>query len=233
MKTLSLEPSFLRGIRSFVRRDSRITEAQKQAWEKLSPVWRLNGEAGWLDFSSVFGRVAPCFIEIGFGSGQSLAALAKQQPETNFIGVETFKPGIGALLHQIEIMQLSNIRIYYGDAVEFLEKAIPDQSLQGMQIFFPDPWPKRRHHKRRLIQTTFATLVTCKLKNAGLLHIATDWQDYAKDMMKVLSAERALYNLTGQGQFAQRSCFRPVTTKFEDRGKKEGRLIWELQFAKV
>ncbi len=233
MKATSLEPQFLRRIRSFARRDSRMTEAQTQAWEKWGPALRLPLEAGLLDFSSAFGRCAPCFLEIGFGSGQSLAALAQQRPDLDFIGIETFKPGIGALLLQIEALQLQNIRIYYADAVEVLERCIPDQSLQGIQIFFPDPWPKRRHHKRRLIQAPFVSLASRKLKQAGLLHLATDWQDYANGMIKVLSAESALQNVAGAGQFAERSSLRPRITKFEGRGEKEGRPIWELQFAKI
>ncbi|HSW70429.1 MAG TPA: tRNA (guanosine(46)-N7)-methyltransferase TrmB [Gammaproteobacteria bacterium] len=232
MNTSSLSSPIWRRIRSFTRRDSRITKAQFQAYEQLGPTWQLQAEAGELDFYQTFGRLAPCFIEIGFGSGHSLAALAKQQPDRDFIGIEMFKPGIGALLQQIEVLALYNIRIYYGDAVEILEKCIPDHSLQGIQIFFPDPWPKRRHHKRRLIQETFVALAARKLKKAGLLHLTTDWQDYAKEMMKVLSKEKALHNVAGQGQFAERSALRPLITKFEGRGEKEGRLIWELQFAK-
>lgn len=223
----------MRRIRSFARRDSRMTEAQTQALVKGGPSLCLQLEAGPLDFSSAFGRKAPCFLEIGFGSGQSLAALAQQRPEFDFIGIETFKPGIGALLLQIEALQLRNIRIYYADAVEVLENCIPDQSLQGMQIFFPDPWPKRRHHKRRLIQASFVSLAARKLEPAGVLHLATDWQDYAKGMIKVLSAETALRNLAGEGQFAERSSLRPRVTKFEGRGEKEGRPIWELQFARI
>lgn len=233
MKAYSVEPQFLRRIRSFARRDSRMTEGQQQAWERLGPALLLKLETGLLDFSTVFGRNAPCILEIGFGSGHSLAALAKQHPETDFIGIETFKPGIGALLHQIEASQLTNVRIYYADAVEVLEKCIPEQSLQGLQIFFPDPWPKRRHHKRRLIQAGFVHLAALKLKPAGLLHLATDWQDYAKGMMQVLSAEAVLHNVAGTGQYAKRSNFRPLVTKFEGRGEKEGRPIWELQFART
>jgi tRNA (guanine-N7-)-methyltransferase len=228
-----VQPPFLRRIRSFTRRDSRMTDGQQQAFEKLGPAYLLSKEKGTLSFEDAFGREAPCILEIGFGSGQSLAALAKLQPEIDFIGIETFRPGIGALLQQIETQALPNVRIYYADAVEVLEKCIPDQSLQGIQIFFPDPWPKRRHHKRRLIQPDFVHKLTHKLKPEGRLHLATDWQDYAKGMMKVLSAEAALRNVAGAGQFAERSLFRPVVTKFEGRGEQEGRPIWELQFART
>lgn len=233
MRSLSLTPPILRRIRSFTRRDSRITDGQAQAFRKLWPSLGLKPDEGFIDFSKVFGREAPCFLEIGFGSGQSLAMLASQYPQYDFIGIETFRPGIGALLAQIEALALTNIRIYYQDAVDVLEKCIPDQSLQGLQIFFPDPWQKRRHHKRRLIQAPFVSLAARKLKKEGLLHLATDWQDYAKQMMKVLSAEGELQNVAGSAHFAERSTFRPIVTKFEGRGEKEGRPIWELQFARL
>lgn len=226
-------PFPLRHIRSFTRRDSRMTAGQQQAYENYWRRWGLNLDAGPLDWEMVFGRQAPCFLEIGFGSGQSLAALAEQQPDQHFIGIETFRPGIGALLNQIEARDLRNIRIYYADAVEVLNKAIPAESLQGLQIFFPDPWPKSRHHKRRLIQKEFVEAATLKLKPGGIFHLATDWQDYALQMMKVLSAEPKLHNVAGAGQFSDRSICRPVVTKFEGRGESEGRPIWELQFARV
>lgn len=223
----------LRRIRSFTRRDSRMTEAQAQAFEKWSPSLRLDPAFGRFDFKTIFGREAPCFLEIGFGCGLSLATLAAQMSEVDFIGIETFKPGIGALFQKIEALQLKNVRIVYEDAVQVLEHCIPDASLQGLQIFFPDPWPKRRHHKRRLIQPPFVNLATQKLQSAAVLHLATDWQDYAKQMLRVLSAETALRNVAGEGSFAKRSFLRPQVTKFERRGEKEGRAIWELQFARI
>lgn len=223
---------FFRRIQSFARRDSRMTAAQQRAFERLWLLWGLKTETI-LKTASIFGRQAPCFLEIGFGSGQSLAAIAQQYPAYDFIGIEMFKPGIGALLQQIDLMQLKNVRIYYADAVDVLEKCIPEQSLQGIQIFFPDPWPKTRHHKRRLIQPAFAHLAALKLKQDGIFHLATDWQDYARQMMKVLSAETSLCNMAGSATFGQRSDLRPLVTKFEGRGQKEGRAIWELQFARV
>ena len=221
-----------RRIRSFVRRDSRITDGQLAAFEKGWPIFGLSLEAGLIDYQQVFGRCAPCYLEIGFGAGNSLAAMAHQDPQQDYLGVEMFKPGIGALLQQIATLALSNIRIYYADAVEVLEKCIPDESLAGIQIFFPDPWRKRRHHKRRLIQDKFVGLMLRKLKPGGTLHLATDWEDYAIQMLRVLSAEKQLSNLAGTAQFAARSLFRPLTTKFETRGVEEGRQTWELQFAK-
>ena len=153
----------LRRIRSFVRRDSRLTKAQCHALETLWPQLGLELTSGIVDFPAVFHRDAPRILEIGFGSGQSLLATAKMHPDYDFIGIETHKPGIGALLLNIQAEQLTNIRVFYGDAVQVLNQCIPEKSLDGVQLFFPDPWPKRRHHKRRLIQTPFVRLLVTKL----------------------------------------------------------------------
>lgn len=221
-----------RTVRSFVRRDGRMTEAQRQAFATIWPRVGLELQAGPLDFAHVFQRVAPRILEIGFGSGHSLLAMAKLHPTQDFIGIETHQPGIGMLLAGIEAAQLTNIRLYYADAVEVLEKCIPAESLDIVQIFFPDPWPKRKHHKRRLIQTPFINLLISKLKTNGALHLATDWQHYAEHMMQVLSAFPQLTNLAGPLQYANRSTQRPVLTKFEQRGTHAGHAIWELQFKK-
>lgn len=223
--------TFLRRIRSFVRRDGRMTEAQRTALATLWPQVGLELEKGACDFSQAFQREAPRILEIGFGSGQSLLAMAKAHPEQDFIGVETYQPGIGSLILGMQLEQINNIRIYYADAVEVLERCIPNQSLDVVQIFFPDPWQKRKHHKRRLIQTDFVNRLLNKLKPHGTLHLATDWEDYAVHMMAVLSGIPALTNLAGVNQYSNRSSQRPIITKFEQRGKKCGRQIWELQFA--
>ncbi len=220
----------LRRIRSFVRRDSRLTEAQRLALETLWPTLGLDLTSGMVNFQSVFHRDASRILEIGFGSGQSLRATAKMHPDHDFIGIETHQPGIGALLLNIQAEQLTNVRVFYGDAVEVLNKCIPEKSLDGIQLFFPDPWPKRRHHKRRLIQTPFVKLLISKLKQGGQLHLATDWQDYAKEMMQVLSGITELTNSAGVGKYAERSSQRPIVTKFERHGQHAGRAIWELQF---
>lgn len=221
-----------RRVKSFVKRDGRMTEAQRDAITRLTPKFVLNLEDGFLDYQKVFQREAPSILEIGFGSGRSLLEMAKLHPEENFIGVEMHQPGIGALLLGMELNQVDNIRVYYADAVEVLARAIPETSLDVIQIFFPDPWQKRKHHKRRLIQPEFVNLLATKLKPQGKLHLATDWEDYAIHMMKVLSEAEAFINLAGHGNFSERSSQRPIVTKFEARGERVGRRIWELQFVK-
>jgi tRNA (guanine-N7-)-methyltransferase len=219
-------------IRSFVRRDSRKTAAQVDAIESDWPLFGLNLENGLLDGDKIFGRVAPRFLEIGFGNGESLLRLASTHPEKDFIGVETHQPGIGTCLLGVQRNQLTNIRIFKNDVIDVLERSIDNQSLDGIQIFFPDPWPKRRHHGRRLIQESFVMLMVSKLKVNGTLHLATDWIDYAKQMMRILTNENRLINLVGVNQFADRSIYRPLLTKFERRAIAENRFIWELQFIK-
>ena len=219
-------------LRSFVRRDGRRTPAQERAWETLWPQYGLEMANGFLDYRNAFHRDAPTHLEIGFGSGLSLLAIAKAEPDKNFIGVETHKPGIGALFLGMQTQGLTNLRVYYADVIDVLEKCIPDNSLASVQIFFPDPWPKRRHHPRRLIQTPFVKLIVSKLIPQGELHLATDWEDYAIHMLQVVSAEPALTNLAGDHCFAARSPLRPVVTKFERRAEREGRVIRELQLRK-
>src|SRR6185437_3387915 len=192
----------LRRIQSFVRRDGRLTDAQNNAWMTLWSEYGLELKNAFIDYSAIFGRVAPRIIEIGFGSGHSLLAAAMAYPDKDFIGIETHRPGIGTLLLNIKAQHLSNIRLYYADAVDILTKCIPDNSLTMVQIFFPDPWHKRRHHKRRLIQSNFVNLLADKLQCGGELHLATDWQDYAKQMMNVLSNTTALINAVGVGSFS-------------------------------
>lgn len=185
-----------------------------------------------IDFTELFGRDAPLIIEIGFGFGHSLLAVAKQNPQNNYIGIEAHRPGIGSICMGIEQEQLTNLRIIQSDAVEVLEKCVLNGLLSGIQIFFPDPWPKRRHRPRRLIQPEFIKLIVQKLKCGGEIHLATDWQDYAEHMMKVLSDEAQLMNAAGIGQYAQRSSARPVITKYEAKAIREKRNIADLHFIK-
>jgi tRNA (guanine-N7-)-methyltransferase len=226
----SMPPSFPRKIRSFVCRDGRMTEAQQTAYNKGWPTFGLTQEQGLLNFEGIFQRNAPCILEIGFGSGQSLLAMAKAHPDINFIGIEMHLPGVSSLLLGMQQGQITNIRIFNADAVEVLSKNIPKNSLDAVQIFFPDPWPKRRHHKRRLVQPKFVQELQKYLKRNGTLHLATDWQDYAQHMMKVLTANTSLINAAGPLKFASRSEHRPIMTKYEQRGMKNGREIWELNF---
>lgn len=220
----------LRKIKSFVRRDGRMTEGQRRALLEVGPTFCLSLADGFIQFNQVFQREAPTILEIGFGSGQSLFAMAKAHPEENYIGVETHQPGVGSLLGNIANDQLQNVRVYYADAVEVLNQCIRDASLDVIQIFFPDPWQKRKHHKRRLIQAEFVQLLAQKLKVGGALHLATDWEEYALHMMKVLSNATVFENKAGIGHYADRSSQRPLITKFEQRGERAGRAIWELQF---
>ncbi|OGT38327.1 MAG: tRNA (guanosine(46)-N7)-methyltransferase TrmB [Gammaproteobacteria bacterium RIFCSPHIGHO2_12_FULL_37_14] len=219
--------------RSFERRNGRLTTSQAQALVELWPQFGLRLENGQINYQHIFGRQAPCVLEIGFGSGQSLLTLAATHQNKDFIGIETHKPGIGALFLGIRSLGLTNIRVYECDAVEVLAQCIPHNSLAGIQLFFPDPWPKRRHHERRLIQSSFISQIVDLLKPHGILHLATDWHDYALHMLRVLTQEKRLLNLVGEGQFAGRSPHRPLITKFEARALREGRQIAELQFAKI
>lgn len=219
--------------RSFERRNSRLTASQKRAIAEYWPQYGLEFSKGLINFELVFGRQALCFLEIGFGSGQSLLALAAENRDKNFIGMETHKPGIGALLIGMQSQGLTNIRLYEADAVDVLEHCIPIHSLDNIQIFFPDPWPKRRHHARRLIQDDFVNKLVNVLKPQGTIHLATDWQDYATHMMRVLTQQKNLTNLAGEGCFSKRSPYRPMITKFEAKGLREGREVFDLQFAKL
>jgi tRNA (guanine-N7-)-methyltransferase len=221
-----------RQIRSYVLRTGRMTIAQRRAYEEGWRLWGLDHESGELAFDSVFGRGGPRVLEIGFGMGQSLVEMARANPQSNFVGIEVHKPGVGRLLHAIAEHHLENIRIYCHDAVEILRDCVGDASLDTVQIFFPDPWHKKRHNKRRLIQPEFVTLLSRKLKTGGVLHLATDWEDYALQMMDVLGATEGLVNCYAEGQFAPRPEHRPAT-KFELRGERLGHGVRDLLFQRT
>jgi tRNA (guanine-N7-)-methyltransferase len=220
-------PPHLRRIRSFVTRAGRVSTGQQRAIDELSPRYVIPYDTAALDWNTAFGRTAPRILEIGFGMGGTTAEIAAQRPDDDFIGIEVHEPGVGALLKLIGEQSLSNIRIVQHDAVEVLAQMIAPDSLDGAHIFFPDPWHKARHHKRRLIQPQFVALLTSRLKPGAYLHCATDWQNYAEQMLEVLSAEPALTN-TADG-YAPRPDYRPVT-KFERRGLRLGHGVWDLVF---
>ena len=224
-----LNTSVLRSIHSFVRREGRITGAQQRA---LMECWKLFGvDAGpvLMEPEILFGRRAPLILEIGFGNGESLAAMAEAHPEWDYLGIEVHRPGIGHLLLRATELQLTNLRILCADAVEALERQLPDECLDRMQIFFPDPWPKARHHKRRLIQKQRVALLVRKIKPHGQLHVATDCEDYACAMLDLFNTTPELANAAIGGGFAPRPTWRPLT-KFEQRGQRLGHVIRDLLF---
>lgn len=220
-----------RPIRSYVLRTGRMTPGQQRAFDEGWSRFGLEHSDGQLDFDRVFGRPGPRVLEIGFGMGQSLVAMAAASPDSNFIGIEVHHPGVGKLLHSMEEQGVDNIRAYCHDAVEILRDCIPDDSLDTVQIFFPDPWHKKRHHKRRLIQPPFVAALIRKLRVGGTLHLATDWQNYAEQMMEVLSAAEGLCNTCPAGEYAPRPESRPLT-KFELRGERLGHGVWDLLFTR-
>jgi tRNA (guanine-N7-)-methyltransferase len=219
-----------RTIRSYVMRAGRTTEGQARALATLGPRFILPYREAPLDFAAVFGRQAPVILEIGFGMGDATAHIAALQPQHDFIGCEVHEPGVGALLKHIGEQGLTNLRIVQHDAVEVLQHMIPPASLAGVHIFFPDPWHKKRHHKRRLIQPPFVAQLVTRLAPGGYLHCATDWEPYARQMLEVLSACPELQN-TAAG-FAPRPAYRPQT-KFEKRGLRLGHGVWDLVFRRV
>lgn len=218
-----------RRIRSFVTRAGRLSTAQARAFEEFGPQFLVEYSKAPLDFDAAFGRKAPVVLEIGFGMGDTTAHIARAMPEKNFLGVEVHTPGVGSLLKQIGEQGITNLRLIQHDAVEVLRDMIPDGSLAGVHIFFPDPWHKARHNKRRLIQGPFVAGLCAKLAPGGYIHLATDWEDYAVQMLEVLSAEPALQN-TAAG-YADKPSYRPLT-KFENRGIKLGHGVWDLVFTK-
>ena len=222
------QPPVRRALRSYVIRSGRQTVAQQEAIDKHWSSYVIEDHQSALDATALFGRSAPLVLEIGFGMGDSLAEMAISNPDKNYIGIEVHRAGVGKLINYIENNKISNLRMYCFDAVEILANCIPDQSLDLVQIFFPDPWHKKKHQKRRLIQTAFVLDLMKKLKPGGRIHLATDWQHYAEQMMDVLSHIDLLRNTAGTGQYAQNTG-RPET-KFERRGNRLGHGVWDLMF---
>ena len=218
-----------RGIKSFVMRSGRMTEGQQRGLDQGWPKYGLELADGLRDFDQVFGRSAPRTFEIGFGMGHATLEMAAAAPEQDFIGVEVHKPGVGALLSGALAQNLSNIRVYSCDALEVLRQCVADASLDRVLLFFPDPWHKARHNKRRIVQPEWAQLVRQKLKVGGVLHMATDWQPYAEHMLEVMNAAPGYRNLAVDGGYIPRPAERPVT-KFERRGERLGHGVWDLKF---
>lgn len=214
-------------IRSFVLRQGRLSNAQRRACETLLPRYGIPFNKSLLDLNHVFSRQAPKILEIGFGMGESTATIAKAHPENDYLGIEVHTPGVGSLLNQIELLELNNLRIIQHDAVEVLEHMLPTACLDGIHIFFPDPWPKAKHHKRRLIQPALVTRLCKRLKPGGYIHAATDWEDYAAQILHVFNQDSQLINTVTN--YAQRPEYRPLT-KFEQRGLKLGHGVWDLIF---
>jgi tRNA (guanine-N7-)-methyltransferase len=219
-----------RPIRSFVLRQGRISGAQRRAHTDLFPAYGVPFSPAVVDLDRAFGRSAPKILEIGFGMGETTAIIAKEHPENDYLGVEVHTPGVGSLLKRIAELDLKNVRIIQHDAVEVLRHMIPADSLDGVHLFFPDPWPKKRHHKRRLLQGPFLALLASRMKPGATVHVCTDWEDYARQMLEVLTAEPALENTAPA--YAARPDTRPHT-KFERRGLELGHRVWDLVFRRT
>jgi tRNA (guanine-N7-)-methyltransferase len=219
-----------RPIRSFVLRQGRVSKAQQRAHETLLPVFGLPYDGHTIDLPAAFGRDAKKILEIGFGMGESTAQIAKNHPENDYLAVEVHTPGVGSLLKQIDELKLTNIRVIQHDAVEVLRNMLLPDTLDGVHIFFPDPWHKKRHHKRRLINPELVGLLCDRLKPGGYIHAATDWEDYAQQILAVMSGEARLENTAKD--YAPRPEYRPLT-KFEQRGLRLGHGVWDIVFRRV
>jgi tRNA (guanine-N7-)-methyltransferase len=223
-------PPARRGIRSFVLRQGRMSPAQQRACDELMPRYGIAFDAQPLDYAAVFGRSAPVVLEIGFGMGETTAEIAASHPHVDFLGIEVHLPGVGALLRRIEAAGLANVRVIRHDAVEVVEAMIPAGSLAGIHVYFPDPWPKKRHHKRRLLQPRFVHALAQRLAKRGYLHVATDWEPYAEDVLATLASEPLLANRAQA--YAERPPWRPQT-KFERRGRALGHAVFDLLFERT
>ncbi|CAM4232819.1 tRNA (guanosine(46)-N7)-methyltransferase TrmB [Pseudoalteromonas byunsanensis] len=226
------EGKYIRKVRSFVKREGRLTKGQDAAIEKCWPTMGLVHSQGMLDFSKVFGNDNDVVLEIGFGMGKSLVEMAKNAPNLNFIGIEVHRPGVGACLMEADEQQVTNLRVFEHDAVEVLADCIADESLTTMQLFFPDPWHKKRHHKRRIVQPEFVESLRKKLKIGGVFHMATDWENYAEHMLEVMQSAPGYENISTTNDYVPRPDNRPLT-KFEQRGHRLGHGVWDLMFKRA
>ncbi len=221
-----------RPVRSFVRREGRLTDGQRQALEAHWPIYGLDRSAGILDLDSIFGRAEARTLEIGFGNGQTLFRLAQNNPDIGFIGIEVYKTGVARLLREASANGLGNLKVYCDDAVEVIDQCLPDACLDTVQLYFPDPWHKKRHHKRRLVQPEFADRIARVLKPGGQWLLATDWQNYAEHMLDVLNPHSAFENMAPSGDYVPRPAQRDET-RFERRGLDRGHGVWDLAFRRI
>lgn len=231
-KIESVEPIKKRTIRSFVVRGGRMTEGQQKNYEVNWDFYGLELADGRIDYKTIFGRESDVVIEVGFGMGASLAEMAKNAPEKDFIGIEVHPPGVAKLMMLAKEEGITNLRVYCDDAIEVMANCLPEKSASAFQLFFPDPWHKKKHNKRRIVQAVFAEQVANVLKPGGYFHMATDWQPYAEHMMEVMEQQTFYENAAGKGVYYPRPETRPLT-KFEQRGEKLGHGVWDLIYKKV
>ena len=223
------EGKYIRKIKSYVLREGRLTNGQALALEKYWPTMGLEYSSTAIDFTQAFGRNAPLVLEIGFGMGKSLVEMANNDPNSNFIGIEVHRPGVGACLMDAGELELTNLKVFQHDGVEVMRDSIGAESLDCVQLFFPDPWHKKRHHKRRIVQPEFVESIRQHLKIGGVFHMATDWENYAEHMLEVMTAAPGFSNLSTTGDYVPRPDSRPLT-KFEQRGQRLGHGVWDLMF---
>jgi len=226
------EGKYIRKVRSFVKREGRLTKAQERAINEHWQTMGLNHSDGAISGVELFGNNNQLVLEIGFGMGKSLVEMAKNSPELNFIGVEVHKPGVGACIALAVEQGVTNLKVYEHDAIEVLADCISDQSLTTVQLFFPDPWHKKKHHKRRIVQASFVESIRQKLKIGGVFHMATDWQNYAECMLEDMQNSAGFENLSTTNNYVPRPDSRPLT-KFENRGQRLGHGVWDLQFKRI
>ncbi|MEW6990848.1 tRNA (guanosine(46)-N7)-methyltransferase TrmB [Colwelliaceae bacterium 6441] len=226
------EGKYIRKVRSFVKREGRLTNAQARALELHWSDMGLNHKDGVIDASKVFNNDNPVVLEIGFGMGKSLVEMAKNAPELNFIGIEVHKPGVGACIALTQEQEVTNLKVYEHDAIEILADCIPNNSLTTVQLFFPDPWHKKKHHKRRIVSAEFVESIRQKLKVGGVFHMATDWENYAECMLEDMQNSQGYKNLSDNSDYVPRPDSRPLT-KFENRGQRLGHGVWDLQFERI
>ena len=232
-KIMEIKPEYRKkSIRSFVVRAGRMTEGQRNAFETSWPYYGLQLDDGPIDAEKIFGRVAPLVVEIGFGMGDSLLEMVSAEPDKDFIGIEVHTPGVGRLINSARLEELPNLRVYLADANDVLKECIQANSVHRLQLYFPDPWHKKKHNKRRIVQPEFIQLIREKLMPEGILHMATDWEHYAEQMLEVLEEASGFKNRIGEQQYSERPEYRPLT-KFEKRGERLGHGVWDLLYSKI